>query len=134
VSPAGRYALTGTGVIAAGLCVLWPLLDAASREGVALAAAIALPLQVGAFALLLRFRGEANRFLVAWVGGTVLRMGTVAVVAVVVIRSGREGAVPTLLALAGFLFTLLVLEPLYFKPASGAAAVGHAPVEQGTGV
>jgi len=37
------------------------------------------------------------------------------VVAVVVIRSGTEGAVPMLLALAGFFFGLLLLEPVYFR-------------------
>jgi len=85
------------------------------------AAAIALPVQVSAFAVLNRYSGQLNGFLAAWVGGTFLRMAVVAVAAVVVIRSGMEGAVPMLLALAGFLFGLLLLEPIYFR------------IEQGTG-
>ena len=35
--------------------------------------------------------------------------------AFIVIRSGMEGAVPMLLALASFFFGLLMLEPIYFK-------------------
>ena len=45
-----------------------------------------------------------------WIAGHLL-----AVVAIVVIRSGMEGAVPMLLALAGFFFGLLLLEPVYFR-------------------
>ena len=78
------------------------------------AAVIAVPVQVFAFAALNHYRGRLNGFLAVWVGGTFLRMGVIAVVAVVVIRSGMEGAVPMLLALAGFLFGLLLLEPICF--------------------
>lgn len=132
MTPAGKYALTGTGVVAAVVMGLWPLLDAAGRGGVLLAAAVAVPVQVTAFTILIRFRGEANRFLAAWVGGTVSRMGVIAVVAVVVIRSRQEGAVPMLLALAGFLFALLLLEPVYFKLGSGPTPVSPVRVAQGT--
>jgi hypothetical protein len=51
----------------------------------------------------------------AWAGGMAVRALAVAAVAFVVIRSGAEGAVPMLLALAGFFFALLLLEPVYFR-------------------
>lgn len=110
-----KYAATGVGVVATIVLGLWPFLDTAGRSGVLIAAAVAVPVQVLAFAALIRFRDRMNGFLAAWLGGTVLRMSVIAVVAVVVIRSGMEGAVPMLLALAGFFFGLLLLEPVYFR-------------------
>ena len=43
---------------------------------------LALPIQVAAFAVLIRYRGELNGFMAAWVGGMLVRMLVVAVVAV----------------------------------------------------
>lgn len=117
-----RYALTGGVAIAAIVGALWAFLDPAGRTGVLLAGAVALPVQVLAFWALRRFRGRGNAFLAAWVGGTLARMAVVGVVALVVIRSGMDGAVPMLLALAGFFFGLLLLEPVYFRPGPSALA------------
>ena len=110
-----RYAATSASVVAVMTVALWPFLDPAARKGVLVAAAVALPLQIVAFWLLMRFRGRLNGFLAVWAGGTLVRMGVVGLVAFVAIRSGAEGAVAMLLALAGFLFALLLLEPLYFR-------------------
>jgi hypothetical protein len=96
--------------------VLWPFLDPDARRGVVVAAAIALPVQIGAFALLVRYRGNMNGFLAVWAGGTLVRMAVVGIAAVIAIRSGAAGAVPMLLGLAGFFFGLLLLEPIYFRP------------------
>lgn len=95
--------------------VMWPFLEASGREGILFAAAIALPVQVGAFWALQRLRGEVTGFLTAWVGGTFLRVAVIAVVAMAAIRSDMEGAVPMLLALVGFFFGLLLLEPVFFR-------------------
>ena len=83
--------------------------------GVLVAAAIALPVQVLAFAVLVHYRGRVNGFMAAWAGGMAIRTVAVVVVAFFVVRSGADGAVPMLLALAGFFFALLLLEPLYFR-------------------
>ena len=115
MSPSLRYAATGSGVIALVVLGLWPFLDASAFQGVLLAAAIAVPVQVTAFRVLHRFRGELTGFLAAWVGGTFLRVAVIAVVAIAAIRSGMEGAVPMLLALTGFFFGLLLLEPVFFR-------------------
>ena len=111
-----KYAMTGGSAIALIVLGLWPFLDHAGRNGVLVAAAVAIPVQVGAFAVLHRYRGRLNGFLAAWVGGTMVRMVVLAITTVVVIRSEMQGAVPMLLALAGFFFGLLLLEPVYFRP------------------
>jgi hypothetical protein len=110
-----KYAAAGVCAIALVIAGLWPFLDVAARNGVLVAAAIALPIQVAAFAVLIRYLGELNGFLAAWVGGMMIRMLVVAVVAVAAIRTGTEGAVPMLLALVGFFFGLLLLEPVYLR-------------------
>ena len=110
-----RYAGVGTGVVGLVVLLSWPFLEPVGRQGVLMAAAVALPVQIASFALLQRYRGELNRFLAAWVGGTLIRMGVIGIVAFIVIRSGTEGAVPMLLALASFFFGLLLLEPIYFR-------------------
>ena len=116
MSKAAKYAVSGLSIVALVTLVSWPFLDPAGRRGVVIAGAVALPIQVTAFWALLRFRGQLNGFLAAWVGGTLLRILVIAAVAVYAIRSSVEGAVPMLLALAGFFFGLLMLEPMYFKP------------------
>jgi hypothetical protein len=110
-----RYAATGSLALGAIILVLWWFLEPEGRRGVLLAAAIALPLQVVAFALLVRFRTRFKGFLVVWAGGTLVRMALVVGVAFVAVRAHMTGAVAMLLALAGFLFLLLLLEPLHFR-------------------
>ena len=122
MNAATKYALTGVGAVTLATLLLWPFLDPAGRRGVVIAAAVALPIQVGAFSVMLRFRSDWNRFLAVWAGGTLLRMAVVAVVAFIAIRTGIDGAVPMLLALAGFFFGLLLLEPMYFKLDPGETA------------
>ena len=115
MTPSAKYAVLGAVAVSAIVAGLWPFLDASARSGVLLAAAVALPVQIVAFWTIQRFRGELNGFLAAWVGGTLVRMAVVGVVAVALIRSGSDGAVAMLLALAGFFFGLLLLEPVCFR-------------------
>ncbi len=110
-----RYAATGALTLALAIAALWYFLDPAGRRGVVMAAAIALPVQIAAFGLMVRYRRRFGRFLAVWAGGTLVRMAIVVVVAVLVARARTEGTVPTLFALAGFFFVLLLLEPLYFR-------------------
>ena len=117
-----KYAGAGLSVVFVTILALWPFLDPAGRTGVLIAAAVAIPVQAIAFAVLLRFRGKLNGFLAAWVGGTMIRMVVLAVVAFLAIRSSAEGAIPMLLALAGFFFALLLLEPLFFRPEPNEAS------------
>jgi hypothetical protein len=125
VSAAAKYGATAVALIGFLTLGLWPFLEPAGRRGVLVAAAVALPVQIVAFAVLVRYRGHVKGFMGAWAGGMALRAVTLAVVAVLVIRSGTESAIPLLLSLAGFFFALLLLEPIYFKaerPSHGRAA------------
>jgi len=115
MSPWLKYSASGVGTVAVGVGILWPFLDAAGRNGVLIAAAVALTVQIAAFAVLMHFRGRTTGFLAAWAGGMAVRMVAVAMVAVGVVKSGMEGGVPTLLSLAGFFFGLLLLEPVFFR-------------------
>jgi hypothetical protein len=84
--------------------------------GVLVAALVAYPIQLAAFFMLVRYWGEGKRFLLVWVGGTVARMGVLLGVALLVWRTEMVPLAPTLLALAGFFFGLLLLEPLFLGP------------------
>jgi hypothetical protein len=125
VSASVRYGAAAVTLITLATLLLWPFLQPAGRSGVLLAAAVALPIQIGSFALLLRFRGEVRRFLTVWVGGTLLPMLAIGAVAFLVLRSGTDGVVATLFALASFFFALLLIEPMYFRDAVRADAAGR---------
>ena len=109
----GGVAFAALLVVNAGL---WPFLSPAGRMGIFVAAVTAYPIQMVAFFMLIRFWGEGNRFLLVWVGGTVVRMGVLLVVALVVSQSETLPPAPTLLGLAGFFFGLLLLELLFLRP------------------
>jgi hypothetical protein len=110
-----KYAFTGFLGVALITLVFMPFLDPAGRRGLVIAALIALPIQILAFSAMLSFRSDWNRFLVVWVGGTLLRMIVIALAAFVAIRLDLEGLAPMLLALAGFFFGLLLIEPIYLR-------------------
>lgn len=84
-----------------------------------MAALVAYPIQLVAFFMLIRYWGEEKRFLMVWIGGTVARMGVILVAALTVWRMEVLPPAPTLLALAGFFFGLLLLEPLFLRPQEG---------------
>ena len=96
--------------------VLWPWLSPPARAGVLAAAAIAYPVQMLAFFLLVRHWEDRNRFLLFWIGGTVVRMGVILAAALFLTRVEGLPPAPTLLSLAGFFFGLLLLEPLFLRP------------------
>jgi hypothetical protein len=116
VNPVLRYGGAALLLLLVANAGLWPFLSPPARIGLAAAAMVAFPTQVLAFYLLVRFRGEGNRFLLVWVGGTVVRMGLVLVAALMLTRVVALPPAPTLLGLAGFFFGLLLLEPLFLRP------------------
>ncbi len=118
-----RYAVVAVGITAAVLAGAL-LLDGERQRGVLLAAAVALPVQLGAFGLLLRWRHRPNGFLAAWVGGALARLLALGGVAVLVWRSSGFDPLWTLMGVAGLLFVLHLVEPLVLR--------GVAP-EPGTG-
>jgi hypothetical protein len=119
-----RYAGVALALLLACLTLLWPFLDDRGRAGVALAALIAYPVQVAAFGLLVRWRDRMDRFLAVWAGGTLVRMLIIGTVAFLLAGAERVAPIPTLLALAGFFFGLLLVEPVFFKKAAGGTING----------
>ncbi len=115
MSASVKYAAAGALLLGLIILALWPFLGETARSGVLTAALIAFPVQLVAFSVLIHFRGRTQGFMAAWAGGMVLRAGAVVIAAVVVVRSGTPSAIALLLALAGFFFALLLLEPLYFR-------------------
>ncbi len=95
---------------------LWPWLSPSARTGILVAALVVYPIQMLAFFLLASFWGDSKRFLLVWVGGTVVRMGVILVAALVVTQADGLAPAPTLLGLAGFFFGLVLLEPLFLRP------------------
>lgn len=100
-------------LLAAGIAML--LVPAGAVKAVWVAAAIAYVLQVLAFALLLALRFQPNLFLTAWLAGMVLRFGTVGVCAAWLSRSDVLPRGPMLLSLVGFVFLLVLLEPVFLR-------------------
>ena len=112
MSRTAGYGAACAGLTSIAVLGLWPLLDGAGRTGILVAAAVALPCQVVAFAILQARFGQWNRFLAAWVGGILARFALVFAAAVAVAFTELPAA-PTLLGMAGFLFAMLLLEPVF---------------------
>jgi hypothetical protein len=112
-----RYALVGLLMIAMAVAALFPFLADEGRLGVLLAAGVAYPVQVTAFGLLLRARGEPSRFFVWWGVGVAVRIGVVVIAGFVALRIESLGVEALLLSLAGFFFGLLLIEPVFLKAA-----------------
>lgn len=72
-----RYAWTAIAILVVSVGLAWPWLDGPGRTGLLTAAGVAFLVQVVAFTLLSAHRAPPNRFLAAWVGGTLVRLGVV---------------------------------------------------------
>ncbi len=77
--------------------------------------ALAWAVQVALFAPVLAARRRRNAFLAAWAGGTLARFVVLGAAAWWVWHTRALPLAPSLLALAGFLFLLLLLEPVFFR-------------------
>jgi hypothetical protein len=99
-------------LVAGGLA---PVLEAEALRAVAWMGALAWLVQVALFAPLLAARGRQHAFLLAWGAGTLVRFAVLAAAAWWIWRSDRLPLAASLLALAGFLFLFLLLEPLFFR-------------------
>lgn len=91
------------------------LVEPQGRSLVWLAAAIAYVVQLLAFLILVKFHGTGSAFMVSWAGGMVLRVLAVVALAVWVMRQPLLSAETALLSLVGFIFLLVLLEPVFLR-------------------
>ena len=113
MTPIVRYTLACAGVVGTAVLVAAVTLDGPGLAGVLAAAAVALPVQIGAFAALTRVRVGTNAFLAAWVGGTAVRLAVVGLAGWALVALPRFPPLPTLVGLAGFFFVMLLMEPRF---------------------
>lgn len=107
------YAATCAAIILAVGGVAWAFTGPDGRPTVLAAAGVAFVVQLIAFAIA-RHMMTGNVFL-GWGLGSLLRLVTVALFALIVARLWRAPLTPALLSLAGFLFVTTVVEPLFLK-------------------
>lgn len=118
----GRYAIASLAVLSALAGSGWWFVDPAARASLLTAAAIAWPVQVALFALLARSQGEPARFMLFWGFGILGRLGALAVVGLGLGALGGSRPDVLILALAGFLFALLLLEPFFLNDGNSTAS------------
>jgi hypothetical protein len=109
------YALAAALAVALVVAGLAALLSAEAVAAIGWMGAVAWAVQVILFAPLLAARGRRNAFLAAWGGGTLARFAVLGAAAWWIWHSRALPLAPALLALAGFLFLLLLLEPVFFR-------------------
>ena len=110
------YAAAAAVVLMALAWVVPMLVGSAEPAGVWLAAAIAWLVQIFAFwSLVAGRKGGGPGFMLAWGTGMVLRFGAVGAAAVWLTRAGTFDAPTALVSLVGFVFVLVLLEPLFLR-------------------
>ena len=107
-------------VVALGLTVAITMVAAAvagpgTRQAIVLAAAIAYVLQLVAFGILLAVRDQTHVFMAGWLAGMLLRFGAVGACLYWASRTSAVPRAPLVLGLVGFVFLLLLLEPVFLR-------------------
>ena len=110
-----RYGLAGLTTTLVCAALLGMILGGSSARAIWLAAGLAWLLQLIAFAVLVLVRDNPRFFMAGWLAGIALRFGALGLVAFWSTRQSRLPTEPLLLGLVGFMFLLLLLEPLYLK-------------------
>ncbi len=109
------YALATALVVVVVAALLGLVLPAGALRAVAWMGVVAWTVQVALFAPLYAARERRNAFFAAWGGGTLARFAVLGLAAWWVWRDGTLPLAPALLALAGFLFVFLLIEPVFFR-------------------
>ena len=118
------YAGVGMALVVVLTIVAAGLVAPALRPAILIGGAIAYVLQLAAFGLLLALRDKPQLFLAGWLGGMVLRFGALGAVlywssrTAVLYWSSRTAVLaskPLALSLVGFVFLLLLLEPVFLR-------------------
>lgn len=80
-----------------------------------IAAAVAYGVQLVAFAVLVAGRRTPGGFMLGWGGGMLLRLAAVAVFGIWLVRAGGYAPAPALVSLVGFVFVLVLIEPIFLR-------------------
>ena len=110
------YAVTCLTLAGGTVWILDRFLAAEQRTGLRVAAVAALTLQVAAFAARLRWGTTPTRLLATWVWSTGARFTSVLAMGLAAWRYEALDPVTSLVGLAGFLYVMLLLEPVFFRP------------------
>jgi hypothetical protein len=110
-------AYAAAGLLATSLVaiVVIAVSPAQNTRAIITAAVIAYVLQLGAFAALLAVREKNHLFLAGWLGGMLLRFGVVGGMLYWSTRNAALPVTPLVLSLVGFVFMLLLLEPVFLR-------------------
>lgn len=109
----GQYLAAVLGGITVVGAVAWSFTDNAGRRTILVSAALALVVQMSAFAVA---RGMRERHLMlGWGLGSVMRLAALVLYAVIVARLWRAPVAPALLSFVGILFVTTVVEPVFLK-------------------
>ncbi len=106
-------AAAGIAILIAGALLLLVFPGSGAATAIVSSAAIALLVQLVAFTILRRMRGQG--VLIGWGLGSLLRLGTLAVYGFAAVRLLGFPATPALLSLATFLFVTMLLEPMMLE-------------------
>jgi hypothetical protein len=109
------YAAAGLLATALVAFVVIALSPAQYTRAIVTAAVVAYALQLAAFAALLAVREKNHLFLAGWLGGMLLRFGVVGAMLYWSTRSATLPVMPLVLSLVGFVFMLLLLEPVFLR-------------------
>ena len=107
------YAATCAAIILVVGGIAWAFTSPEGHPAVLASAAVAFVVQLIAFAIARLM--QPKNLILGWGLGSVLRLVTLVLFALVVARLWRAPLTPALLSFAGFLFVTTVVEPLFLK-------------------
>lgn len=117
----GAYALASALLVAIASAFAWRLLDHSGRAAWLWASGSALVVQWGAFGLMVGLRSRPQGVLLGMAGGTIARFAALGAAGVVITVTDRAlSASVLILALAGFLFVLALLEGFFVRDLNGS--------------
>lgn len=108
-----RYAATSVALVALSAAITWPMLAPSARVSLLTVGVLAAVLQGVLFTMLSGAHGDPNRFMKSWALGMAGRLAFVAVVGIVVTTAGVGDATVAIIAAAGFVFALHLIEPVF---------------------
>lgn len=107
------YAASCAAIILVVGGIAWAFTSPAGRPAIVASAGVAFAVQLLAFGIARVM--QPKHLLLGWGLGSVLRLVTLVLFALIVARLWRAPLTPALLSLAGFLFATTVVEPLFLK-------------------